>query len=172
MHASKVCHKIMNDAFPWMHELRLNSVKASVIAAIHDKRSTVTGIGRAIESEAKEKHCIKRADRLLSNIHLYDEHRSVYQTMTNRLIGSIKRPIILVDWSDLDERKGHFLICASLALEGRSIILYEEVHTIKTREKPKSHRVFLKRFYDMVASDCIPHYCHRCGFSNTLVSRS
>jgi len=164
MHATKVCHKVINDALNWMHDLRLKSLNASILGSIHEKRSTVTGIGRAIESEAMEKHCIKRADRLLSNMHLYNEHRSVYHTMTQIIIGSIKRPIILVDWSDLDEKKGLFLICASLALEGRSIILYEEVHTLKTKEKPKTHQVFLKRFYDMVATDCIPIIVTDAGF--------
>ncbi len=155
MHASEVCHKVMNDAFSWMHKLRLNTVKVNVLAAIHEKRSSVTGIGRAIESKAKEKHCIKRADRLLSNPNLYAEHRNVYHTITQLVIGSIRRPLILIDCSDLDGKKDHFLICASLALEGRSIILcprapslalqftlYEEVHTLKTKEKPKTHRFF------------------------------
>lgn len=50
MHATKVCHKIMDDAFSWMHKIRLNSVKANVLAAIHEKRSSVTDLGRAIES--------------------------------------------------------------------------------------------------------------------------
>jgi len=167
MHATQVCHKIMDDALNWMHDLRLNSLKANILAAIHEKRSTVTGLGRAIESNAKEKHCIKRADRLLSNIHLYAENRSVYRTMTKLAIGSNRRPIILVDWSDLDERKEHFLICASLALEGRSIILYEEVHTIKTKEKPKSHHDFLERFKGMIADDCIPIIVTDAGFRTT-----
>jgi len=164
MHATKVCHKIMDDAFPWMHNLRLNSVKVNVLAAIHEKRSSVTGIGRAIESSAKEKHCIKRSDRLLSNPNLFSEHRNVYHTITQLVIGSIRRPLILIDWSDLDGKKEHFLLCASLALEGRSIILYEEVHTIKTKEKPKSHRIFLERFSKMIPENCVPILVTDAGF--------
>jgi len=154
----------MNDAFPWMHNLRLNTVKVNVLAAIHEKRSSVTGLGRAIESHAKEKHCIKRADRLLSNPNLYAEHRNVYHTIIQLVIGSIRRPLILIDWSDLDGKKEHFLLCASLALEGRSIILYEEVHTVETKEKPKTHRHFLKRFHKMIAADCIPILVTDAGF--------
>lgn len=164
MHATKVCHKVMNDAFSWMHKVRLHSVKANVLASIHEKRSSVTDLGRAIESQAKEKHCIKRADRLLSNPNLYSEHRHVYHTITQLAIGSIRRPVILIDWSDLDGKKAHFLLCASLALEGRSIILYEEVHTLATKEKPKTHRVFLKRFKKMISSDCVPILVTDAGF--------
>ncbi len=72
----------MNDAFSWMHTSVLNTVKITVLAAIHEKRSSVTGLGRAIESEAKEKYCIKRTDRLLSNSNLYTDHRNVYHTIT------------------------------------------------------------------------------------------
>jgi len=154
----------MNDAFPWMHKLRLSSVKVNVLAAINEKRSSVTGLGRAIESEASEKHCIKRADRLLSNSNLYGEHRKVYHTMTQIVIGAIRRPLILIDWSDCDDKKAHFILCASLALEGRSIILYEEIHTIETKEKPKTHRTFLERFNKMIAEDCIPILVTDAGF--------
>jgi len=156
MHAKQVCHKVMNDAFPWMHDLRLKSLKANILAAIHEKRSTVTGLGRAIDSRAKEKHCIKRADRLLSNIHLYAEHRSVYHTITEILVGSMRRPVILIDWSDLDDSKTHYLLCAAIALEGRALTLYEEVHTIKTKEKPSTHRTFLERLKGMLAPECCP----------------
>jgi len=154
----------MNDALSWMHDLRLKSLNASILAAIHEKRSTVTGIGRAIESEAKEKHCIKRADRLLSNIHLYNDYRSVYHSTTQIIMGSIKRPVILVDWSDLDESRTHFLFCASIALEGRSLILYEEVHSVETKEKPKTHHLCLTRLKSMIANDCCPIVVTDAGF--------
>ena len=33
-----------------------------------------------------------------------------------------------IDWSDIDNRKDHFLLRASLAAQGRSLTLYEENH--------------------------------------------
>jgi hypothetical protein len=104
---------------------------------------SVTGLGRAIDSQAKEKHCIKRADRLLSNRNLYSEHRDIYQTITHLIVGAMRRPVILIDWSDMDECKHHFLLRAVIALQGRSLTLYEEVHTVATKEKPKTHKAFL-----------------------------
>jgi len=164
MHATQVCHKLMNDSLCWMHDLRRDSLNASILAAIHEKRSSVTGLGRAIKSEAKEKHCIKRADRLLSNVHLYAEHRNIYHTITQVLVGSIRRPVILLDWSDLDDRHEHYLICAAIALEGRSLTLYEEVHTVETKEKPETHRVFLARLKAMLPPDCCPIIVTDAGF--------
>lgn len=164
MHAKQVCHKIINNALDWMHTLRRASLNACVLAAINERRLSVTGLGRAIESDAKEKHCIKRADRLLSNTYLHHEHRDIYHAVSKIIIGATRRPVILVDWSDLDDRKQHFLLRAAVALEGRSLTIYEEVHTIKTKEKPEVHRVFLKRIKEMLNEKCTPIIVTDSGF--------
>ena len=49
----------------------------------------------------------------------------------------------MVDGSDLDECKRHFLLRASVPVNGRSLTLYEEVHTLKSKEKPKTPQHFL-----------------------------
>lgn len=67
MHARKVSHKILFNTLPWIHKARLTALEECLLAAIESRRLSVTGIGRTIHSTAKEKHCIKRADRLLSN---------------------------------------------------------------------------------------------------------
>lgn len=164
MHAKQVCHKIMNKALDWMHTLRRGSLNACVLAAIDGRRLSVTGLGRAIDSQAKEKHCIKRADRLLSNTNLYREHRDIYHTFTHLIVGATHRPVILVDWSDMDACKRHFLLRAAIALEGRTLTLYEEVHTLATKEKPKVHKAFLKRLKDMLPPTCCPILVSDAGF--------
>ncbi len=164
MHARKVSQKILFNTLPWIHEGRLNALQECLLAAIDSQRLSVTGIGRSINSIAKEKHCIKRADRLLSNHHLWAERESIYHTMAMLMVGNIKRPLILVDWSDLDPHKRHFLIRAAVALEGRSHTLYEEVHTIKTKEKPATHKSFMKTLKAMLPSDCRPIVVTDGGF--------
>jgi hypothetical protein len=164
MHARKVSHKLLFDTLPWIHKARLTSLHECLLAAIDGRRLSVTGIGRAISSDAKEKHCIKRADRLLSNHHLYAERESIYHTMTTLMVGSIQRPVILVDWSDLDANKQHFLIRAAVALEGRSHTLYEEVHTIKTKEKPATHKAFMNKLKAMLPDSCCPIVVTDGGF--------
>jgi len=164
MHAKQVCHKIMNNALDWMHTLRREALNSCILAATDGRQLSVTGLGRAIRSTAKEKHCIKRADRLLSNPRLYREHRDIYHAATKIVIGATRRPVILVDWSDLDGYKQHYLLRAAVALEGRSLTLYEEAHTLATKDKPKTHRVFLKRLKAMLATDCVPIVVTDAGF--------
>ena len=164
MHATQVCHKIMNNACAWMHGLRREALNASILAAIKGQRLTVTGLGRAMHSKAKEKHCIKRADRLLSNTNLYREHRTVYHTITQLIIGCTGRPVILVDWSDLDGCKQNYLLRAAASMEGRSLTLYEEVHTVKGKEKPHVHSLFLRRLKAMLPPTCRPIIVTDAGF--------
>jgi len=124
----------------------------------------VTSIGRGINSQAKEKHRIKQADRLLSNRHLQQESFSIYTALSRFVLGSNKSPVILIDWSDLDEYKRHFLIRATLASQGRGICLYEEVHTLKTKEKPEIHRLFLSRLASLLPKNCNPIIVTDAGF--------
>ena len=78
---------------------------------------------RGIDSSAKEKHNIKRADRLCSNANLQSELLGIYGGIIRRFVTS-NRPFIHVDWPDLDTTKRNFLIRAAVALDGRSITIY------------------------------------------------
>lgn len=164
MQAQQVLHKLLNDTCSIMHQAWRMALEANVMAALSGTRLTVTDLGRSIDSLAKQKHCIKRADRLLSNMHCHAEREAIYAELVQRLIGDRKRPVIMVDWSDMDECKRHFLLRASLASEGRSFTLYEEVHTLKTKEKPKIHLKFLKTLKGMLAADCRPIIVSDAGF--------
>ena len=46
----------------------------------------------------------------------------------------------------MDAYKQHFVLRAGMAIEGRSITLYEEAHTIETKEKLKTQQQFLHQF--------------------------
>jgi NRPS condensation-like uncharacterized protein len=64
----------------------LNSLTASLQSLLTNGQCSVTAIGRAIESLAQEKHCIKRADRLLSHTTMQQEVPVFYAAMTAVLV--------------------------------------------------------------------------------------
>lgn len=99
---------------------------------------SVISIGRHIDSQTSEKHQIKRSMRLCSNHRRHQESPSIYTLMTQQLIGLQCKPIILVDWSDFDTRKQHFLLRASMAVKGRSLTLQEQVYPIYEKKTPPS----------------------------------
>jgi hypothetical protein len=85
---------------------------------------------------------------------LHREIESIYQRMITMLIAQGSRPVILVDWSDMDNRKEHFLLRASLATQGRSLTLYEEIHPLSMEEKPQIHSKFMMQLKTMLPEHC------------------
>jgi len=164
MHAKELCHKWLSNVLPGMHQKRLSALSAVVGGAFKGRRLNVTSLGRSIGGSAKIKHSIKRADRLLSNSHLHSERFEAYSALSHEIIGKTERPVILVDWSDIDARRKFYLIRASVAVQGRSLTLYEEVHTVSTKEKPKTHAEFLKNLQCALPQGCRPIIITDAGF--------
>ena len=73
MNVSTILKKTLTLVTPNMHSYRRNSLLKSVESLVLGNPATVTSVGRGLNSNAKEKHRIKRADRLLSNHHLQHE---------------------------------------------------------------------------------------------------
>ena len=125
---------------------------------------TVTSLGRNIVSKTTEKHQIKRSMRLFSNPHLYSEIGAIYSVMATRLIGMQAQPLILVDWSDLDPRKQHFLLRASVAVDGRSLTVLEKIYTANEKDKPHVHRAFMAALKAILPAGCKPIIVSDAGF--------
>ena len=140
----QIVQQLLQVVCPSMHRVRRASLAASVLGALRG-RLTVTAIGRALPGGTSQKHAIKRADRLLSNRHLHGQRVKHYQGLCRPLIGARTRPVLLVDWSDLDARKRHYLLRASVAVNGRSATVYEEVHRLASKDKRRTHRAFLQQ---------------------------
>lgn len=164
MNVPQILNKTITLVTPYMHAARRESLAACVSSMLNGAYASVTSIGRGISSSAKEKHNIKRADRLLSNSNLQTEAVGIYGLIGRLFTSATGKPIIHVDWSDLDEYKRHFLLRASLAFEGRSITLYEEVHSIETKEKPATHRHFLDVLSSILPTDAPPIIVTDAGF--------
>lgn len=163
MNASSIVNQLLSSVTQNMHKTRQCAVFSCVQSLLSGASSTVTAMGRGIDSSAKEKHNIKRADRLCSNGNLQSELLGIYGGITRRFITS-NRPVIHVDWSDLDTTKRNFLIRAAVALDGRSITIYQEVHPLNIKEKPATHLAFLTKLKLMLPVECKPIIVTDAGF--------
>ena len=164
MNAKQVLSKCLSLVTPLMHRTRRQSLFSSIESSMNGASLSITGLGREIESKAMEKHKIKRVDRLCSNTYLHRDIEFIYTRMTYLLVGTMQQPIIHIDWSDLDDRKQHFLIRASLAAQGRSLTLYEEIHPLNKKEKPRTHLLFLTKLKAMLPNGCKPIIVTDAGF--------
>lgn len=59
-----------------------------------------------------------------------------YPAASVDVAASVVGPVMVVDWSDLNKRRRHFLLRASVPVQGHCLTLKEEVHTLKGKEKP------------------------------------
>jgi len=96
MNVHSILKKTVTIVTPKMHARRRISLISSIDSLLNGASATVTNLGRGINSKAKEKHRIKRADRLLSNSNLQSESFSIYKELAKYTVGKAKRPIILV----------------------------------------------------------------------------
>jgi hypothetical protein len=128
MQTTRFLHKILSDSAQVIHSLRLNAVLDSVQALLAGQRLGLTALGRHLPGNTTPKHAIKRMDRLLGNPHLQQERPLFYWHVARLLIGRMRHPRILVDWSPVDDRGRYFVLRAAIPFAGRSFPIYERVH--------------------------------------------
>lgn len=149
-----------------MHQKRLATLCLIVSTLFHAKFFSLTGIGRALNTAAQERSAIRRVDRFLGNKHLQRERLALYSTFCKLLVGSLKRPRIIVDWSTIPNQSAHVLR-AALVTTGRALTLYEEVHPEKKLTNPKVHARFLMKLQSMLSNEVTPIIITDAGFHNS-----
>ena len=115
MHASSLLQRWFGGNTPFMHRGRQVSLLAAVEGLLCGGTLTLTHLGRSLRGAAHAKHKIKRIDRLLGNGHLQRECRQVYAALARRLLRGVRRPVIVVDWSDCEPGHEWLMLTAALA---------------------------------------------------------
>jgi len=164
MQAKIMLHQMLNKSCPQIHHCRLTALMDGVESLVYGNTLTVTGLGRSSLREISMKHSIKQSDRLIGNAHLYEERQSIYQAVTQRLIGNNKRPLILTDWSDYTYDRSQLSLRASIPVGGRALTLYEEVHPLNAYGNARIQKDFLKILHSFLSTDCCPIIITDAGF--------
>ena len=152
--AHSILHRALAQALPSIHSRRLTTLVSCVSSLLQGRRLTLTGLGSSMPGQAYPKHAIKRVDRLLGNQHLRTERPLYYWVMLRALLGSLKHPLILVDWSRIDAPGCAFLLRAAIPLAGRSFPIYESVH--ERESCPKYQSRLIKTLAELLPDGCIP----------------
>ena len=162
MQAVKLLHELSARSVGGIHLKRRQALWAAVGGLLRGGRLSLTCIGRHLESDADEKHAIKRVDRLLGNPYLSRERVQWYRWVAQVTVCSTRHPIVLVDWSNADQRQEHYILRAALAVGSRAIPLYEEVDT--RVGNPQVEKRFLQRLKSILPSHCVPIIVTDAGF--------
>ena len=162
MQAVQFLHTAFAQALPTIHARRLTALMACVSALLQGQRLTLTALGRSLPGKAYPKHAIKRVDRLLGNPHLQSEQLLFYWVMLRALLGPLKQPLILVDWSPINAEANLFLLRAAIPLAGRTFPVYERVHDRDSC--PQQQRVLLDALESLLPTGCVPVLVTDAGF--------
>lgn len=163
----QILHESLENQCPNIHKKRLQSLMDSVQSLLTNDALTLTLLGRSLPSKAKTKHCIKRVDRLLGNNHLHHDRLDIYRWHCHQFCSVNAQPIVLVDWADIREYERLMVLRASIAVDGRSVTLFEQTFTFKNYNSPRSHQQFLDNFKAVLPSHVIPIIVTDAGFRNT-----
>lgn len=130
------------DTFSFMHKKRQHVLFGAVDSLMEGASLALSSLGRNFKGIAKERHQIRKMDRLLGNKHLHREIPTIYKAI-NKLTMTSLLPVICVDWSCLSYAEEIYLLRASIKIHGRSLVCYQEVHPKKHENNEIAHNLFL-----------------------------
>src|SRR5688572_22087306 len=104
MHAAQVLRRCLSNALDLIHGRRLAVLLGAVQSLIEGQRLTLMDLARSWPDAERVSAPLKKLDRLLGNAHLHDEIATIYAAITAWCTQALARPVIIVDWSDLDRR--------------------------------------------------------------------
>lgn len=143
MQVNRLLHKFIKNTLPKIHKTRLRALIKVVDSLLNNSYLTLSSLGKNLSGDALVKNKIKLVDRLLSNKNLISEKKYIYKAFNARILNSITRAVVIVDWSSCSHGK-KWIIQASLAASGRSIPLYQEIYPTKLLTNQKVENNFLK----------------------------
>jgi len=164
MHALKILEFHLGPLLAWVHRGRLAVLFEAVAATVSGPRLTLTDIARRFPGGTDLRHRLKRSDRLLGNRHLQAEARGIYGALGRMLLAGVAEPLIVIDWTDLKSDQSLHLLRASLPVGGRSLTLYEEVHTQENLGNRQVQHRFLQRLADIIPASAAPIIVADSGF--------
>jgi hypothetical protein len=150
-----------------LHAKRVAACQRAVVAVVLGAALSLSGIALGVRSVTGYRHRIKSVDRLLGNGALHAVRTELYAALAARWLTGVRQLLLVIDWSDLTPDQRWHWLRASVAVEGRSVTLYEEAHPQHRLGNLKVHRQFLARVAELLPPDCEPIVMTDAGFHST-----
>ena len=145
MHAGSIVARVLEPCWDGLHAKRAATCQRAVVAVVLGAALSLSAIALGVRSATGYRHRIKSVDRLLGNAGLHAVRAELYAALAARWLTGVSQLLLVIDWSDLTPDQRWHWLRASVAVEGRSVTLYEEVHPQRRLGNPKVHRQFLAR---------------------------
>ncbi|HHF0581556.1 TPA: hypothetical protein ACPHXX_003846, partial [Legionella anisa] len=143
MLADVFCHNFITKSLSWMHTKTRKSLISEVRSLLKPQTYlSLSSIGRNLPGKAKVKHKINMCWRFLSHKKLSQSQVAIYKSLFKDILRGLNELLIAVDWTGCCRSDTHMLR-ASLVHEGRSIPIYNEIHSQQDLAKEEIHSQFL-----------------------------
>lgn len=143
------------------------AVEAAVGSALRGARLSLSQLARSVQSATSMRHRVKRIDRLLGNTSLHITRSEIYREVASRWLTDLDNVLVVIDWSDATTDQRWHLLRASIAVKGRSVTLYEEIHAQRLYGNQAVHRRFLDCLAKLLPDGCTPTLITDAGFHST-----
>jgi hypothetical protein len=155
MHAGAIWQKILRPVSARLDVRNARNLLLAVQALVRGRHLTLMELARHWPGAERVRAPLKRLDRLLGNCEVHARRADLYGAAVKWLLCGA-RPIVVVDWSELKSDGRWHLLRAALAVQGRTITLYEEVHPSATKNSGAVELAFLKRLHALVPQGVWP----------------
>lgn len=150
MLAAVFCQNFLTKTLFWMHKKTRLSFICQVQTLLSGRAClSLTSLGQNRIGKAKVRHKIKMVWRFLKNPRITESTTEIYSSLAHETLSGLNELIIAVDWSGCCGKENQ-LLRASLLFEGRSLVIYNEIHPEKNSTNAKVHQEFLKRLKEVI----------------------
>ena len=167
MHAVSIVARVVGPCLHGLHAKRAAACQRVVVAVVLGAALSLSGIALGVRSVTGYRHRVKSVDRLLGSGALHAARTALYAALAARWLTGVRQLLVVIDWSDVTPDQRWHWLRASVAVEGRSVTLYEEVHPQHRLGNPKVHRQFLARVAELLPAGCEPIVMTDAGFHST-----
>ena len=167
MHAKLIVARVLEPCLVELHAKRAAALQRAVVAVLRGGALSLSSIALAMAGAIGLRHRVKSVDRLLGNCRLQEATTHIYGALAHLWLCGLPQVLLVVDWSDLTPDQRWHWLRASVAVNGRSVTLYEEVHPQRLYANRGVHRRFLSRVAQLLPRGCVPIVMTDAGFHST-----
>ena len=167
MYARKIVGGMLGDCLSGLHAKLAEAVNAAVDGVLRKGCLSLSQLARSLASSTAMRYRVKRIDRLLGNASLHSARLDIYRKLAARWLSGLDNVLVLIDGSDATTDQRWHLLRASIAVEGRSVTLYEEIHPQSAYGNREVHRRFLACLAELLPVACPPMIITDAGFHST-----
>jgi len=165
MHAKKIVERLLGGCLcDRLHVKQARALEDVVCAAVSGAHLSLSRLARGVSPSTTVRHRVKKVDRLLGNPSLHAQRETLYGDVAQRWLAGVTQLLVVVDWSDVTADQRWHLLRASVAVEGRSVTLYEEIHPQTLYANYEVHRRFLARIARLLPAGTQPIVMTDAGF--------